>query len=158
MDETESLERSSERHRSIVCFRVAGAALALPAEAVEEVVVRSTVTPIPCAPAHVPGLIAVRGDAVPLFDVGIFFGLDGHTVVESDREPRVLLVRSSRYRVGIFCDAVMGIASVAESRIDEPRACRPASLRRHALGETYLHGAVIPLLDLEGLLEAGRAR
>lgn len=146
-----------EGGRAILRFRVAGSDLGVDARAIEVVVERDELTPIPCAPAHVTGLIAVRGDALPVLDLAAFFGLDGDSDA-SDREPRVLVVRSPLYRVGILCDAITGILRVPEDRIEAPRACQPASLRRLATGETFVDGAVTPLLDLEGLLEAARAR
>lgn len=150
-------EGSTSAIRSILQFRCRGSVLGVDAHAVEAIVERSELTPIPCAPAHVPGLIAVRGDAVPVLDLGTFFGLEGESA-DADRDPRVVVVRSSRYRVGLLCDAVRGIRSLLRTEIEPAHACQPVSLRRHAFGETFLDGAVTPLLDLEALLEAARAR
>jgi purine-binding chemotaxis protein CheW len=145
----------AEATRSLVRFRVGEAELAILASTVDEVISRTEMTPIPCAPPHVPGLIAYRGEALPLFDLASFVGLDP---APSERESRILVVRSAIYRVGILCDEVSGVLQVPASRIDEPRVCRPPSLRRYALGEVHFDHAVAPVLDLDALLEAGRAR
>lgn len=129
--------------------------LAIFAEDVEEVTEPSEITPIPCAPVHVPGVVPVRGEALPLFDLACFLGLSGEG---ADERPRMLIVRSPLYRVGVLCDQVLGVTSVAAAAIQEARVSGPPSLRRYALGEVELRGGVTPVLDLEALLAAGRAQ
>lgn len=139
---------------SILRFRVAGVELAFFARHIEEVTEPSVITPIPCAPAHVPGVVPVRGEALPIFDLALFLGVQSG---EAPEVPRMLIVRSSPYRVGVLCDQVLGVSVVARSAIQEARVSGPPSLRRYALGEVELRGGVTPVLDLEALLAAGRA-
>lgn len=122
---------------------------------VEEVTEPSDVTPVPCAPPHVPGIVAVRGEALPMFDVALFLGLPGADAAETRR---MLIVRSRRYRVGIVCDQVLGVASVPKDRIQEAIVSGPPSLRQYLVGEIEIGGKLAPLLSLEALLLAGRAR
>jgi chemotaxis signal transduction protein len=154
----DALDPSSYETRSILRFRIGDARVALFAEHVEQVLEPSELTPIPCAPKHVPGLVAVRGEALPVFDLATFLGLAASHASEVDaREPRLLLVRSSRYRVGVPCAEVSGVAALPTRAFVEPVASRPPALRRHALFEVTVDGAVTPVLDLDALLEAGRA-
>lgn len=146
---------SSEETRAILRFRVMRVELALFADQVEEVTEPAEITPIPCAPPHVPGVVPVRGEALPLFDLALFLGLSGDG---ADGMPRMLIVRSAAYRVGVLCDHVLGVTAVAAAAIQEARVCGPPSLRRYALGEVELRGGVTPVLDLEALLAAGRAQ
>lgn len=143
-----------EQTRAFVRFQVGQVQVALLAEAVEEAMEPLTITPVPCAPRHVPGIVAVHGEALPLFDVARFLGLDA----AAPESPRLLVVRSSEYRVGILCEHVQGVATVATSKIREARVTSPPSLRRYAFGEIELPDGVLPLLDLDRLLEDGRAR
>lgn len=141
---------------SIVRFRVGRAELGVLAHHVEEVTDAGEPTPVPCAPPHVPGIVAVRGEALPLFDLAIFLGLpsgDGGAEM-----PRMLIVRSPPYRVGVLCDRVSGVATVPGSAIQPVRASGPRPLRRYALGEVEMGGTVAPVLDVALLLAAGRAR
>ena len=135
-------------------FRVAQADVALFAIDVEEVSATPEITPIPCAPGHVPGVVALRGEPLPLFDVALFLGLSTSLV----EEPRMLVVRSPEYRVGLLCEHVRGVVSVAGDELRAARVSRPPALRRYAAFEVELAHGVVPVLDLSALLRDGRAR
>lgn len=137
-------------------FRVAGAQLAIPVVAVEEIVDHGALTAIPGVPSHIPGIVAVRGEAVPLLDLEAFFGLPPGEKVE-DRSARVLVVRVEPYRVGLLCDVVAGVAVIAPPALETPRACQPPALRDFAAAELDLGDAVAAVIDLRRLLEAARA-
>lgn len=144
-----------EESCSILRFRIGRVELALFSEHVEEVTEPSEVTPIPCAPRHVPGLVAVRGEALPLFDVALFLSLPGAGEIEL---PRMLIVRSPPFRVGVLCEQVLGVTAVPRTAIQEARISGPPSLRRYAIGEVETREGVAPVLDVAALLAAGRAQ
>jgi len=137
-------------------FRVAGAQLAIPVRVVEEIVDRGALTTIPGVPPHIRGIVAVRGEAIPLLDLEAFLGLAPSERAE-DRSARVLVVRVEPYRVGLLCDVVAGVAAVAPSALEPPRASQPPALRDFAAAELDLGYAVAAVLDLRRLLEAARA-
>lgn len=147
---------SGDDRVQLVRFRVSTAELAVPAANVEEIVERTATTPIPGVPSHIPGIVALRGEAVPLLDVGAFLGLPASEGVE-DRRARVLVVHVEPYRVGLVCDVVTGVAAVARSALESPRASQPASLRELSTAEIDLGHAVAAVLDLRRLLETARA-
>lgn len=59
---------------SVVSFTVDGIRLAIPAGDVQELVRAVAVTPLPGAPRDVLGVIDVRGDVLPVFELGHRFG------------------------------------------------------------------------------------
>ncbi|UJR80101.1 chemotaxis protein CheW [Sandaracinus amylolyticus] len=142
--------------QQVVRFRVASAQLAIAAEHVDEIVPCETPTIVPGVPAHVAGIVAVRGDAVPLLDLRIFLGL-GDAVRSEDREPRVLVVRAAGYRVGLICDLVVGIRAIGDERFGPPASVQPPELREHARAQLDLGDSIAVVLDLERMLEAARA-
>jgi len=152
MDAGEATEL--EATRSIVRFHLGEAQIALFTKTIKEIMELPTVTPVPCAPPHVPGIVAVRGEALPLLDPARFLGLKA----SAPESPRLLIVRSPAFRVGLVCENVLGVIAVPASRIQEARVCSPPSLRRYALGEIELSQGVAPVLDLDALLADGRAR
>lgn len=140
---------------AILRVRMGQVEVGLFTEHVDEVMEPSDVTPIPCAPPHLAGLVAVRGEAVPLFDVARFVGL---SEVAGGDARRMLIVRAAPYRVALLCDQVLGVAVVPRRSIQEVRVSGPPSLRRYALGEVEIQETVAPVLDLPALLAAGRPR
>jgi chemotaxis signal transduction protein len=55
-------------------FPIGAERYALPVDQVKEVVAAPAVTPLPTAPGAVLGLVNLRGDVLPLFDVGRLVG------------------------------------------------------------------------------------
>ncbi len=155
MERYEARDSPSSEWCSITRARFGDVELALLSRDVEEVTAVSAVTPIPCAPPHVPGIVALRGEAIPVFDLASFLGLSTAAPAEV---PRMLIVRSRQYRVAVVCDQVLGVADVARGAMREAAVAGNPALRRYASAELDLGGSVVPLLDLEALLAAGRAR
>jgi purine-binding chemotaxis protein CheW len=83
---------------------------ALPVEHVLEVAEFGDVTPMPGAPAEVLGLRKLRGQIVPVIDLGFVFG------VGRSNEPRKLVVaESSGRRAGFAIDEVRDVGVLADS-------------------------------------------
>jgi purine-binding chemotaxis protein CheW len=141
---------------TLLRFRVGAAELAVPASFVEEIVDRGPLTAVPGVPAHIPGILGVRGEAVPILDLHRFLGLSGG-LDDEERPPRVLVVRFGRYRVGLLCDRVAGVAVFDESQLESPHAAQPPPLRSYARAEIDVGSSIAALLDLPRLLEAARA-
>lgn len=137
-------------------FRVSGAELAVVAREIEEIVELSVTTSVPGVSPHVPGLLAVRGEPLPLLDLAAFLGLPAEARAE-DRDPRVLVARVLPFRVGVLADSITGITGVTEDQLAPPTILRPELLRQFARAELDMGDRVVALLDLGRLLEAARA-
>jgi purine-binding chemotaxis protein CheW len=91
---------------------VAGRRLSLSLEAVSEIIDRGAVTRLPQLPAAIPGVIDVRGAAVPLIDTGALAGgrsrLEGRSIV---------VVNDGVRPIALLIDEVEGIADEAD--VDE---------------------------------------
>ena len=73
---------------------------------VREVVRRPEHTPLPAAPAHLVGVINLRGQILPLFDLRALFGLG--SIEPTDKE-RVLVLGQERPEFGILVDEVFEV-------------------------------------------------
>jgi purine-binding chemotaxis protein CheW len=137
-------------------FRVSGAELAVVAREIEEIVELSVTTSVPGVSPHVPGLLAVRGEPLPLLDLAAFLGLPAEARAE-DRDPRVLVARVLPFRVGVLADSITGITGVTEDQLVPPAILRPELLKQFARAELDMGDRVVAVLDLGRLLEAARA-
>lgn len=105
-------------------------------------------TMIPNAPAHVRGVINLRGVIVPIFDLRARFGL-GLTVPTSMHV--VIIVAAASRTVGLLVDTVSDIISV------DPKAIRPVPEMGLPTEDQYLDGLVaieermVTLVSLAGL-------
>jgi purine-binding chemotaxis protein CheW len=108
-------------------------------------------TTIPNAPAHVRGVINLRGVIVPIFDLRARFGM-GMTV--PTRMHVVIIVTNGQRTIGLLADTVSDIISV------EPDAIRPVPEMGLAIDAGFLDGLaaldnrMVTLVSLDGLFTA----
>lgn len=122
----------SERHagpevdgESIMIFRLAHERYALPLSAVSEVVTGVEPVPVPGAPARVAGVIQLRGEIKPVFNLAHALGL------QESRDPdaaTVLLLRHGEHEVGLRTGPVEDVRIVvAGTRQAAPEMARHAA-------------------------------
>lgn len=103
-----------------VTFLCAAVEYAIPILQLQEIKGWGPVTPIPCAPRLLLGVMNLRGAVVPVVDLRRALGL-GDCAFEA--QTAVLLVQSDTHSasrtIGIVVDSVCGVSSI------EPRAIRP---------------------------------
>ena len=103
-------------------------------------------TPVPCTPPHVAGILNVRGEVVTVLDLAVALDLSGSP--ELSDSAQVLLVELPQVRVGLLIDEVLGVRQLSLDGLD-----RALSGRDFARGVAE---ARIVFLDLEQLLSGGR--
>jgi purine-binding chemotaxis protein CheW len=63
------------------------------------------ITPVPCTPPFVAGIINVRGQIVPVIDLKRFFDLPQGGITDLNK---VLIMRNDDLEVGFLADAISG--------------------------------------------------
>ena len=100
---------------SYVLFELAGATYALKSDDIQQLEMVSMVTPVPNAPAHVDGIVAVRGQVIPAVSLRVRFGFErvAHTV-----RTRLVVVRAAGRTVGLIVDRAREFAQIAPESIN----------------------------------------
>lgn len=99
-------------------------------------------TPVPCTPPFVAGLLNLRGEILTVLDLAAALGMAG-----SDRH-EVLVAETQRVRVGLLVGEVVGVRRLALNSLDNA-----------LVGNEFTRGiadARTVLLDLEALLTDAR--
>lgn len=127
--------------------------LALPIEAVGEVMPVPALSPVPMAPAWMPGIISVRGVVVPVVDAGM--RLRGR---RAGPDGRVVLVHAddTGERVGLLVDGIAGLIERSGARVEE-RSDDTLPARFVSARVSNGGGERIPVLDLAALLDPSLA-
>lgn len=84
---------------------------------VQEIRALGAITPIPNAPAHIRGVINLRGTVVPVIDLRLRFGLS------TSADPRfaiILVVTAHNRIVGLIADAVPKVLTISSNEISPP--------------------------------------
>jgi purine-binding chemotaxis protein CheW len=76
---------------------------------VDEVHPLKDLTPLPCTPSFVVGIVNVRGRIVPVLDLKRFLDLPEKGLNDLHR---IILVRGEGFEVGILADVVVGVRSI----------------------------------------------
>lgn len=147
---------AEEQPEEFLAFELGEETYAIPIGAVREIFKVSTVTEVPRAQPNVIGLINVRGEMLPLYDVKVRLRLADavpvvHGAGDLSRNHRVVLLHDAQEGdCGILVDRVLGVVKLALSKLE----ARPnLGLERDAIaGLARKDGRMYILLDVEEAL------
>jgi purine-binding chemotaxis protein CheW len=125
--------------------------VALADEAIVEVVMAARLSPLPEAPCWLPGMLNLRGEAVPVIDVLARTTGQARTLDLSDR---IIIVRLGSGKAGLLVQQVQGVRTVQGAELLP--ASPTADMAPYVLG--LLSGERLPrlLLSVKGLLRSSR--
>ena len=127
----------------------------LPVLKVREIIKVMDITPVPQVPAHVKGVINLRGKVIPVIDLRAKFSLPAQDYTE--RTCIVVVdVSTARERVmlGVIVDAVSEVLNIAAAEIDETPDFGGQVVTDYMLGLAKVKNTVKILLDLDCVLGA----
>ena len=128
----------------IIEFLLAYEKYAVETSYVREVYPLRDLTPVPCTPAHVLGIINVRGQILSVIDLKKFFDLPEKGLGELNK---VIILKSGNMQFGVLADAILGVRSLPVSGL---QAALPTLT---GVREEYLLGVTT---DRLAVLDAGR--
>lgn len=130
-----------------VVFHRGGIRYATELDRLQEILVCRTVTRLPSVPRHCLGVMNMRGEIVPVFDLPLLFD---PALTELAPPQRILVVDSGAVRIGIAADEVDDAVGLAAGEIDPPLATFTGSRARLVRG--IARGAL--LLDCKTLIDS----
>lgn len=84
-------------------FELGGERYAFELRSVREVSLLRELTPVPCTPPFISGIINVRGEILTVIDIKKLFGLPEIGITELNR---VIVIREGALQLGILADAI----------------------------------------------------
>ena len=127
-------------------FRLAHECYALETRHVREVYPLKSLTPVPCTPSFVRGIVNVRGRITPVIDIKKFFDLPDQGLTDLHC---VILLRSNDLELGLMADIIVGV------RIIPLGSLQPTLPTLTGIRADYLKGVTaqrLVVLDLDRLL------
>lgn len=104
--------RENDTGFDLVIFMLAHETYGIESAFVREVYPLRSLTPIPGAPAYVPGVTNVRGRILPVIDIKIWFGLPDQGLTDLNK---VVILHNDRATFGILADLVLDVRTVLSS-------------------------------------------
>jgi len=108
-------EDRGEQTVELIEFVLGQERYALEVRYVREVYPLKDMTPIPCTPSFVLGMINVRGNVVSVMDVKEFFDLPRGELTDMSR---VLILKNQFMEVGVLADQVLGERKIPVSEVN----------------------------------------
>jgi purine-binding chemotaxis protein CheW len=81
---------------------------------VGEVLPLADLTPVPCTPAFIAGVVNVRGRITVVIDIQKFFGVATRGLTDLHH---VILVRGGELELGVLADAIVGVRAHAREEL-----------------------------------------
>jgi purine-binding chemotaxis protein CheW len=132
----------------VITFLLAHETYGIESRYVREVNPIKEITPVPCTPRFVRGIINVRGRILSVIDLKAFLDLPEQGPAELNR---VIVVEDDAMEFGILADQVLGVASL------NPDAIQPLPSAFGGPGSEFIKGVApqtVIFLDISKLLHA----
>lgn len=117
MEESKSATRAQDDEDQLVCFRLAHEEYAISIMKVQEIIRLGQITALPNAPAHVSGIINLRGRVLPVIDMRVLFNMATN---ERTEQNRIVVVDIAGKTTGLIVDSVSEVLRVGKSQIEPP--------------------------------------
>ena len=140
------------RQLDITEFRLGEETYAFPSTVVREVYPLKGLTPLPCTPAFVLGVINVRGRILPIVDLATLFGLAKPYVSE---QSTAILLKIEELEVGLVTNLIIGVRSLPLAAISPPLSTLANSRARYLQGITNDGLIVLDAAKLLGSIRLG---
>jgi len=128
----------------VIEFLLAYEKYAVETSSVREVYPLKDLTPVPCTPSHVLGIINVRGQILSIVDLKKFFDLPEKGLGEFNK---VIILKSDNMEFGILADTILGVRPVPVSGLQTGMPTLTGVREEYLLGVTA---------DRMAVLDAGR--
>jgi len=135
-----------EEHLEILAFLLAHETYAIETAFIREVYPLTELTPLPCTPDYILGIINIRGQIITIIDMKKFFDLPEKGITNLNR---VIVVREEDMALGILADEIIGIRNIPKSGLNPPL---PTMTGIHAGYVKGVTGEGLILLDMERVL------
>lgn len=134
-----------------VTFDLSGESLGVEVRHVREILDRVNVNRIPNARGDVEGIIDIRGESIPIVDMGQKLGLPRLADCE---DTRIIVFEvgqdEERHPVGVFADRVRDVTRITNGQIESPREDSGADWQSEDLiGLVRHNGLLILILDIQ---------
>lgn len=128
---------------SVLAFSLGDERYGIDASQILEIQPLENLTPLPCTPAFVAGLVNVRGRLFPVVDLRKFFGMPEHGITDTSQ---MILVHAAGTEVALIANEIDGVANIPKASFGPVLSSEPSS--QHFRGVT---SDARTLLDLESL-------
>lgn len=102
------------------------------------------ITPVPKAPAHIKGLINLRGSIKSLVDIHLLLNIEPH-----ENQNNIIILKVNEEEIGIIVDDVEEVIDIDEQKLQKLEA---RNIEYYIKGVIELDNRLLTIIDIEKLL------
>lgn len=140
----------AEEYLEIVAFMLAYETYGVETTWVREICPLKELTPLPCTPAFVSGIVNVRGQVLSVIDIKKFFGLPEQGLTDLNK---IIILANDNMEFGILADTVADIKRIPLNKIQSGLSTLNGIRESYLKGITAEHLVILDALKL--LTDAG---
>jgi purine-binding chemotaxis protein CheW len=136
------------RAGKFLTFFLAGEEYGLEILKVSEIIGMQPITRVPRTPAHIRGVINLRGKVIPIMELRARFGMPR----DGTEETCIIVVQVAGIQTGVIVDKVSEVVSIVDAEIEDAPTFGEAIRTEYLLGIGKAQGRVKLLLDIDRVL------
>ena len=152
-NEAAAASQADARAGKYLTFQLANEEFGIRVLKVREIMGLQEITAVPQTPAHVKGVINLRGKVVPVIDLRLKFGLD---TAEYTQRTCIIVTQvqgeSGSVLMGIIVDGVSEVLNLTAAEIEDTPDFGEEVAGQYLLGMAKVKGKVKILLDIDKVL------
>ena len=141
--------QQEEKLHHLVTFSLGREEYGVDISSVQEIIRATDITPVPGAPAHVRGVINLRGKIIPVVDLRSRFRMPVGVVTDAQR---IIVIELNGKRLGMLVDGVSQVIKLSSAIIEEIPEEAITLDQNYIKGVGKLEGRLIIILDLNRAL------
>jgi purine-binding chemotaxis protein CheW len=139
----------SLRWEKVIILRIGKERYAFRVDDVEEIMRLLPITPVPCVPPYLLGVVNRRGSILPIVDLQVFFG--GSRSPET-RDSRIVVLSRNKLTLGLMVEAADQIVSIPAQGVMPPLRRDEGPQEEFCAGVVTLGTRMVVLIDSAKLL------
>lgn len=145
----EQEEASDESRESVLLFSLDEEWYGVRTSRVREIYNEYQVTPIPCVPTYIAGVINIRGEIVSVTDVKSLMGMGASQAQlgAGDDQAPVIVIAEGPVCTALIVDAIGDIVEIAQGSLEPSLALGDKAMPEYVAGAFYTGGRLIALVN-----------
>ena len=136
--------------RQIVIFKLGEEEYGIDIMKVVEIVLHQAINRVPDAPSYIEGIVNLRGDIHPIYNLRKRFNMVEH---EADESTKIIIIKTIEMNIGFIVDYVSEILNIPEEEIeDAPNIISSRPEDQYIQGIAKQDNRIIVLLDIDKLV------
>lgn len=131
---------ANEAVLEVIEFMLANERYAIESSFVREVYPLKELTPLPCVPAFILGIVNIRGEVISVIDIKRFFELPITGLTDLNK---AIVLSSDKMTFGILADEIVGTRNILNADIQPPLSTLTGIREAYLYGIASNHTAVL---------------